>query len=74
MMVIAFIVAVPAVRRFVLRVWELLIAPHRVRAGLVQAGVADRRGFLPWAYMKMWKGPRHTDERVENKYAGRIIQ
>jgi fatty acid desaturase len=32
------------------------------------------RGFLPWAYMKMWKGPRHSDEHVENKYAGRIIQ
>src|SRR5438046_696589 len=33
-----------------------------------------RRGFLPWAYLKMWKGPRRTDEHVENKYAGRIIQ
>ena len=32
------------------------------------------RGFLPWAYLKMWKGPRRTDEHVENKYAGRIIQ
>jgi fatty acid desaturase len=33
-----------------------------------------RRGFLPWAYLKMWKGPRRTDVHVENKYAGRIIQ
>ena len=33
-----------------------------------------RRGFLPWAYLKMWKGPRRTHEHVENKYAGRIIQ
>lgn len=32
------------------------------------------RGFLPWAYLTMWKGPRRTAERVENKYAGRIIQ
>ena len=32
-----------------------------------------RRRFLPWAYLKMWKGPRRTDEHVENKYAGRII-
>ena len=32
------------------------------------------RGFLPWAYLGMWKGPRRTDEHVENKYAGRIIQ
>jgi len=33
-----------------------------------------QRGFLPWAYARMWKGPRRTDEHVENKYAGRIIQ
>jgi len=35
---------------------------------------APRRGFLPWAYLKMWRGPRRTDVHVENKYAGRIIQ
>ena len=35
---------------------------------------SPRRGFLPWAYLKMWKGPRRTDEHVENKYAGRVIQ
>jgi fatty acid desaturase len=35
---------------------------------------ADQRGFLPWAYLRMWRGPRRTDEHVENKYAGRIIQ
>jgi fatty acid desaturase len=34
---------------------------------------STRRGFLPLAYLKMWKGPRRTDEHVENKYAGRII-
>jgi fatty acid desaturase len=33
-----------------------------------------RRGFLPWVYLTMWRGPRRTDEHVENKYAGRIIQ
>ena len=32
------------------------------------------RGFLPWAYLKMWRGPRRTDEHVENKHAGQIIQ
>jgi fatty acid desaturase len=32
------------------------------------------RAFLPWAYLKMWRGPRRTDEHVENKYAGRIIE
>jgi fatty acid desaturase len=43
---------------------------------LPQLGRAEspQRGFLPWAYLKMWKGPRRTDEHVENKYAGRIIQ
>lgn len=35
---------------------------------------SPRRGFLPWAYLKMWRGPRRTAEHVENKYAGRIIQ
>src|SRR5688572_29859930 len=34
---------------------------------------APSRGFLPWAYLKMWRGPRRTTERVDNKYAGRII-
>ena len=33
-----------------------------------------RRAFLPWTYLGMWRGPRRTDTRVENKYAGRIIQ
>lgn len=32
------------------------------------------RGFLPLAYLKMWRGPRKTDEHIQNKYAGRIIQ
>ncbi len=32
------------------------------------------RGFLVTAYLKMWKGPRRALERVQNKYAGRIIQ
>jgi fatty acid desaturase len=35
---------------------------------------APSRGFLPLQYLKMWKGPRRTDEHVENKFAGRIIQ
>jgi fatty acid desaturase len=33
-----------------------------------------RRGFLPWYYLKMWLGPKKTDVRVKNKYAGRIIR
>ncbi len=33
-----------------------------------------RREWLLWHYLRMWRGPRLTDEHVENKYAGRIIQ
>lgn len=33
-----------------------------------------KRGFLPWSYLRMWRGPRRTTERVENRYAGRIIR
>jgi fatty acid desaturase len=33
-----------------------------------------RRNFLPWAYLRMWRGPRMAREHVENRYAGRIIQ
>jgi fatty acid desaturase len=32
------------------------------------------RGFLPLAYLRMWKGPRRATDRVRNKYAGRIIR
>ena len=32
------------------------------------------KGFLPYHYLRMWRGPRRTSEHVENKYAGRIIQ
>lgn len=32
-----------------------------------------QRGFLLFAYLRMWRGPRHTKEHVENRYAGRVI-
>jgi fatty acid desaturase len=32
------------------------------------------RGFLLLHYLRMWRGPRKTDQHVENKYAGKIIQ
>jgi len=35
---------------------------------------AERRRFLPLTYLGMWRGPRRTEEHVENKYAGRIVQ
>ena len=33
-----------------------------------------KRGFLPWFYFKMWRGPRKAKEHVENQYAGRVIR
>ena len=33
-----------------------------------------KRGFLPWAYLKMWRGPKRAAEHVENQYAGRVIR
>jgi hypothetical protein len=42
------VAAVPLVRRQARRLLQAVIAPHRVRSGLVQAGVADRAGRLPW--------------------------
>ncbi|MEZ6034207.1 MAG: fatty acid desaturase [Planctomycetaceae bacterium] len=35
---------------------------------------ATDREFLLTQYVRMWRGPRKTHERVENKYAGKIIQ
>jgi fatty acid desaturase len=32
------------------------------------------RGFLLWHYLRMWRGPRRAAERVENRYAGRVIR
>ena len=34
----------------------------------------SRRTFLLVEYIRMWRGPRYTNERVENKFAGKIIQ
>jgi fatty acid desaturase len=43
---------------------------------LPQLGRAEnpRRGFLLWHYLKMWRGPRRARDRVENRYAGRVIR
>jgi fatty acid desaturase len=32
------------------------------------------RGFLPWAYLRMWRGPRLASDHVENKFAGQMIR
>jgi fatty acid desaturase len=33
----------------------------------------EGRGTLLGAYLREWRGPRYSDERVENRYAGRVI-
>lgn len=39
---------VPPFGQAILGVVQAMIASHRVRSGLVQAGIADREGRLPW--------------------------
>ena len=39
-----------------------------------QGSDGAKRGSLVWAYLRMWRGPRFNPERVENRFAGRIIQ
>ena len=49
--VLALVLATtPTGRAAAVRVWQLLAVPHRVRAALVQAGVASRQGRLPWLF------------------------
>lgn len=44
----AVVAAVPLLRRHARGLLQAVIVLHRVRSGLVQAGVADRSGRLPW--------------------------
>jgi hypothetical protein len=46
--------AVPVVRRVSGCAFATVVAPHRVRSGLVQAGVTDRAGSPPWL---IWAAP-----------------
>ena len=40
----------------------------------IGADHGGERGRLLAAYLRMWRGPRHTDERVQNHHAGKIIR
>jgi len=40
----------------------------------ITADADGDRGRLLAAYLRMWRGPRHTDERVKNHHAGKIIR
>jgi fatty acid desaturase len=33
-----------------------------------------RREFLVWHYLRMWRGPRYTDEHVRNSFLGRVAK
>jgi hypothetical protein len=44
----------PVVRRLSVCAFATLATPHRVRSGLIQAGVTDRAGSPPWL---MWATP-----------------
>lgn len=44
--------------------------PYLPRLGRAEG---PRPGFLPWAYLRMWRGPRRALDRVENRFAGRIV-
>lgn len=32
------------------------------------------REFLIWQYLRMWKGPRYTDEHVRNRFSGDVVK
>jgi hypothetical protein len=52
-------VVVPTVRRVFIGALQAIVVSHRVRAGLIQAGVGDRTGrppWLPWARPAGTKG------------------
>jgi len=40
----------------------------------IHEGPDAPRGSLLRAYLRMWRGPRRTDVRVTNRYAGKIIR
>lgn len=39
----------------------------------LEQGADEPRSSMVLAYLRMWRGPHFTDERVRNHYAGRII-
>ena len=41
---------------------------------LGRATATGRRGWLPAAYLRMWRGPRAAAERVENRFAGKVVR
>lgn len=42
------VATVPPARQVAARGWQLVVLPHRVRAGLAEVDAVDRHGRLPW--------------------------
>ncbi|MCO1657268.1 hypothetical protein [Pseudonocardia humida] len=51
------IAAVPGVRHGVIRAYQLVVLPHRVRSALTEACAVDLRGRLPWVLWALPAGP-----------------
>jgi len=51
------VAAVPGVRWWATRVFQLVALPHRVRSALGEAGAFDLRGRLPWVLWARSAGP-----------------
>jgi fatty acid desaturase len=46
---------------------------HLERIGKADVAGASRE-FLPWVYVRMWRGPRKATEHVANRFAGKVIR
>ena len=57
--------------------WHLTHHRHPTIPWIYLAQIGKRedpsRGFLPWYYLLMWRGPRRATQHVENKFTGKII-
>jgi hypothetical protein len=54
---VALAVVEPGIRAVLVTASQMVLVPHRVRSGLAQAGVTDRRGRLPWILLARPSGP-----------------
>jgi fatty acid desaturase len=45
-----------------------------VHLPIIEEGPGAKRGHVMPAYLRMWRGPRLTNERIENRHAGKIIR
>lgn len=52
----------PSIRRAARTAWLVTVIPHRVRVGLIEGGVTDRHGNLPFV---LWAIPVDNAVRVE---------